>query len=442
MCAGRTRRARAARIGGFRLVSYGDSNVDNEFTVARSISAQLLADKPLEYQLLLKERALASSAEGITISDPSQPDNPIIYANSGFERLTGYSVDDVLGKNCRFLQGPDTDPETVDQIREAIRTQSAVSVELLNYRKDGSTFWNRLSITPVRDEASNTTHFIGIQSDVTARREAEHGLREANDELAAVGERMKNDLEAAARLQRALLPPQLPDLKGVKVAWTFKPCDELAGDFLNVFPLDDERIAIYVVDVSGHGVAASLLSVTIGRILTPRVSSSSLLQEHDGVGGIRVVSPARVAGELNTRFPMEDQNGLSFTLLYGILDIKKLEFRFVSAGHEPIVHQRRDGETQLVYGDGMTIGWMEDLQYEDHVLKLQPGDRIYLYSDGVPEAMDPGLNEFTMDRMLDQIRCSRSDSIEAVVHQVCDRVVRWCQPAGPRDDISIIGVEV
>jgi hypothetical protein len=86
-------------------------------------------------------------------------------------------VAEVLGRNCRFLQGPDTDPAAVAEIRAAVDEKRACVVEILNYRRDGTPFWNRLSITPVRNERGEVTHYIGIQSDVTARREAENGLR-------------------------------------------------------------------------------------------------------------------------------------------------------------------------------------------------------------------------------------------------------------------------
>ena len=84
----------------------------------------------------------------MTISDPSLPDNPLIYANNGFEELTGYSAEEVIGRNCRFLQGPDTDEKSTEIIREAIRNERACTVQILNYKKDGTPFWNRLSITP------------------------------------------------------------------------------------------------------------------------------------------------------------------------------------------------------------------------------------------------------------------------------------------------------
>jgi PAS domain S-box-containing protein len=81
----------------------------------------------------------------------THPDNPLIFANEGFERLTGYARQDVIGRNCRFLQGPDTDAHALNQIRQAIRDEQSCTVELLNYRKDGTPFWNRLSITHIRD---------------------------------------------------------------------------------------------------------------------------------------------------------------------------------------------------------------------------------------------------------------------------------------------------
>src|SRR3954471_15228653 len=111
-------------------------------------------------------------------------------------------VAEVLGRNCRFLQGSATDLATVDELRTAIGQQREVTVQLLNYRKDGTPFWNRLSITPVHDSSREVTHFIGVQSDVTAEKEARDALQDTNQRLEAASEAMKRDLQAAAALQR------------------------------------------------------------------------------------------------------------------------------------------------------------------------------------------------------------------------------------------------
>ncbi|MCB0165862.1 MAG: PAS domain-containing protein [Anaerolineae bacterium] len=117
--------------------------------------------------------AINSAAIGVTISDTTQPDNPLIFVNPAFTSLTGYRADDVLGKNCRFLQGQDTDTNEVDKIRHAINGERSITVELLNYRKDGTPFWNELSINPIFDDQGNLTNFVGVQADVTLRKQAD-----------------------------------------------------------------------------------------------------------------------------------------------------------------------------------------------------------------------------------------------------------------------------
>lgn len=118
-------------------------------------------------RLRILESAINASSNGILISDPHQPDNPIIFVNSGFERLTGYSVAEILGRNCRFLQGDDSNQAQLEEVRQAIATQRECKVTLRNYRKDGSLFWNDLYISPVRDSQGKLTHFLGVQTDIT-----------------------------------------------------------------------------------------------------------------------------------------------------------------------------------------------------------------------------------------------------------------------------------
>ena len=126
-------------------------------------------------------RAFESSLTAMVITDPTQDDNPIIYINPGFEKLTGYSMDEVVGRNCRFLQGPKTDAATVKKLRSSIKRGSASHVKLLNYRKNGKTFWNELAITPVHDDEGNLTHFVAVQFDMTSRLKVENQLSRARD---------------------------------------------------------------------------------------------------------------------------------------------------------------------------------------------------------------------------------------------------------------------
>jgi len=137
-------------------------------TGSRSITRDLLA------------QACDLSAGGITISDARKPDQPLIYVNSGFECLSGYSAAELLGKNCHFLQGADTDQAEIAVLRAALKNGKDCKVTLRNYRKDGSMFWNELSLTAVSDADGNLTHFIGIQHDITDRILLEQHLQQSH----------------------------------------------------------------------------------------------------------------------------------------------------------------------------------------------------------------------------------------------------------------------
>ena len=137
-------------------------------------------------ELHLNRRIFRSVTSGISVANATLPDLPLVYVNPAFEVMTGYCLEEVQGRNCRFLQGAETSQAEVTQLREAIYHQREVVVILKNFRKDGKPFWNELSLSPIRNREGQVTHFVGIQTDVTARVEFEAALRES-EKLAAVG---------------------------------------------------------------------------------------------------------------------------------------------------------------------------------------------------------------------------------------------------------------
>ncbi len=177
--------------------------------------------KQVEEDLRLRDRAIRAVSEGILITDAGQRDNPIIFATPGFERITGYSAAEAVGRNCRFLQGPETDKKSVAQLREAIQGGCPCTVELLNYRKDGSPFWNSLSISPVRNDRGDLMHFVGVQADVTARRGLEEKVRQSQ-KMEAIGNLAGglahdfNNLLTVINGYSELVESQLPDSSPVR----------------------------------------------------------------------------------------------------------------------------------------------------------------------------------------------------------------------------------
>ena len=155
---------------------------DDEIHAFVAVQDDITERKEREETLKRRTQAIDEAPVGITITDPEREDNPMIYVNDAFVDLTGYPRAEAVGENCRFLQGESTDPDQVAEIREAIDAEEPISIELKNYRKDGTEFWNQLEITPVYDD-DEVTHFLGVQEDVTERKERQQKLEEAVTEL-------------------------------------------------------------------------------------------------------------------------------------------------------------------------------------------------------------------------------------------------------------------
>ena len=403
----------------------------------------------LRADLDLRERAMEASDEGIVILDVRHPDYPIVYANAGFERQTGYTRAEVLNQNARFIHGPETDPETLARIRGALESRRPYTAEIVSYRKDGSPFWNRISLSPIRQEGGEITHFVAIQSDVSDRTQSNADVQTAlellektNQQLTRVNRRMKRNLETAAKVQYALLPEHLPQVKGVNFAWKFKPCDELAGDILNIFRINRTSVGVYLLDVSGHGTAAALLAVSVSRMLSPKALASSLVREEDESASDYIVTPpARVAEELNANFTWDAETGQFFTLIYGVLDTGTLEFRYVSAGHPGPAHFAQGRPPVIPRSSGMPIG-LATRPYEEQCIQLAPGDRLHLYSDGLTEAMNRQRDLFGVPRLLEHLQCGATYPLAACQDGLM--VALEAFRGGPRfdDDISLVSLEV
>src|SRR5918995_1697453 len=166
-------------------------------------------------KLRLLDRAVTASTNSISITDLNQPDDPLVYVNPAFERTTGYAAEEVLGRNCRFLQGDDRDQPALGELRAAVYEERHCTVVLRNYRKDGTLFWNELSVYPVRNEEGRMTNFVGVQNDVTERIKAEEILSEMRR---AERRRIARDLHDIVLQDRsgALQSLRLPQLQAKK----------------------------------------------------------------------------------------------------------------------------------------------------------------------------------------------------------------------------------
>ncbi len=157
--------------------------VDSEVELVQGFAREVTERKERERELETKNQAMDAAPVGITITDPSREDNPIIYANDKFTEVTGYPRDEILGRNCRFLQGPKTDADAVADLRDAIDSETPVTAELVNYRKDGTKFWNRVSVAPVHAADGTLRNYVGFQQDITESKAREQELAQVSELL-------------------------------------------------------------------------------------------------------------------------------------------------------------------------------------------------------------------------------------------------------------------
>ncbi|SFR47606.1 PAS domain S-box-containing protein [Halogeometricum rufum] len=166
---------------------------DGDVVGVQGVGRDVTARKERQRELRIKNRAMDEAQVGICICDVREPNEPLVYVNDGFERVTGYDTEELLGRNCRMLQGERTDPATTRRFRAAIDAEEPVVAELVNYRRDGTPFWNRVHLAPVDDETGAVTHYVGFQQDVTERKRTEQLIRVLNRVLR---HNLRNDVNA------------------------------------------------------------------------------------------------------------------------------------------------------------------------------------------------------------------------------------------------------
>jgi sigma-B regulation protein RsbU (phosphoserine phosphatase) len=255
-------------------------------------------------------------------------------------------------------------------------------------------------------------------------------LRTATEGLTAVNDRHIRDLEAAAQVQRAFLPALPAEIPGCRLAWAFQPCNQLAGDYLNVVRLGERHAGLCVLDVAGNGVAAALLSV----LLSQRLAQAA------GGPGAEVVAPAEVAARLAHELTPALSAGHTFSLLYGVLALDTGEFRFVSAGHPGPVHLTEGRPPTKLEVTGFPFG-VGSNGYKQQTIALQPGDRLALYSDGLIAVRNAEGEHFGTRRLLAALdegrRLPLADALDGLVRAV----ETWRGDAPRQDDLSVLLVE-
>jgi sigma-B regulation protein RsbU (phosphoserine phosphatase) len=275
--------------------------------------------------------------------------------------------------------------------------------------------------------------------------ELESELRERNERIAAAYSTIKSDLQAAAKMQRNLLPAPSTTLGNAYFDWLFLPSLFVSGDILNYFRiLDKNHVAFYLLDVSGHGVPSAMLSFTLSKVLSPDTGSPNLLKEFGGstAGGVALVPPEKTVAELNQLFQSGATSDLYFTLVYGILNTQTGTLQFCQAGHPSPIFLPIGGSAVLLGGGGFPVGMLPDLTFETSTVQMKTGDRFFLYSDGITECANPEGEQFGDDRLINLIEAVRGLPMNEVKVAIKKVLVEWRGGEEFEDDLSLLALEM
>ncbi len=261
-------------------------------------------------------------------------------------------------------------------------------------------------------------------------------LQQANQTLILQKKELMQGIQAAADLQRNLLPKQVPNCRKLKFSSYFNPCEEIGGDIYNILRLDDEHIAVYLLDVSGHGFPAAMMTALVTQALT----TSGGITTKDNGEKKTISPPASVLRELDREFPI-DRFNLYMTIVYLVFNTRTSTFSYSCAGHPPPVHLTDRGINFLNAG-GPPAGMGDSKStWKNGEGRLEKGDRIFFYTDGITEQEDSNGQAYSQDRFLKTVVSSRTLPLQGAVQNITGELKQFSRSPEFDDDVTILAVE-
>ena len=269
---------------------------------------------------------------------------------------------------------------------------------------------------------------------------AEKRLRSLNNELIEKDQRIDIDLKSAAEIQKSLLPQKTFFEENLEIAWKFEPCEHMGGDIFNIFKIDAEHLGVYMLDVSGHGVPAAMVTVSVSQFL--QQNSVQLLKNSS------FMEPAQVLNALDKEFPFERFNNF-FTITYFIINVKSGDTTYSNAGHPFPILLHKSETIELLKKGGPTIG-MGDFdvvddrknRFEEGQFKMKPGDKLFIYTDGIVEYQNNKEEFYGNDRFYNSLTVQKNASVHNTVDQCIKSLMEFGKNTKPRDDISLLGLRL
>jgi PAS domain S-box-containing protein len=350
----------------------------------------------------------------------------IMFVNTACERKLRISKDLVMGKKISSIitiVGNKTKQPIVFPTIDEIINRDALTFEDHTLMLDGSKDLTvDVTISPIKIEGENKIGSILVIKDITDRKK--------------IGTTIQLELDASIEMQRRLLPTRDSSIGGVHIDWFLDSCAFGAGDLFDVFKINEKYIGFYIFDVMGHGVAATVTSLMLHRLLSPYPDEGGLVKQFNNEPS----PPMKVLTELNKQYYFKRPFQF-FTIIYGIIDTDSGQSRLVRAGHEFPLFQSKDGKIEQIKCEGAAIGFLPELSLEEFEFDFHKGDRIFLYSDGLVECVNSENEPFSINGFMNIITAQKDMPLKNIINNVEKNLSEWRGKKQLDDDISLLVLE-
>ena len=372
-------------------------------------------------------KAVEQSPSTVLITDS----NGIIeYVNPKFEKLTGYSCSEVLGKSPSILKSGETSSDEYKKLWETISSGKEWSGKLHNKKKSGELYWEHVSISAVKNENGDITHYIAVKEDITQLVESEEALKKAEEDLRKKNMILEEDLLYAKKIQQSLLPSDIPQSDFFKISYKFKPLLAVGGDYLSFFP-EEDSLGVFIADVVGHGAGAALFMSLI------KFASDKIYPEcrhHTDLFMNRLNSALYTV-----------MNSYFITAVYAVVKKEhgRIKISFSNGAHPPImIYRKETGNIELLQSKGTIVGFFDSVSYTEGESYLYKGDRVYFYTDGFPETVNEENEIAGYSKAAEIIKESYDDDCDINLQNILIELDKFRGKAEYEDDILISVIEI
>jgi PAS domain S-box-containing protein len=394
--------------------------------IIRDVTDRKQAEQALREHEQLLESILDHMPAPVYLRDL---DGRFMLINRAYEDILRVTKDGVRGKTLHEVLPKilADDLQTLDP--RVIKEGQVFEHEETHQLSDGKLVLAAVKF-PIFDSSGEVVAVGGVDVDITERKRMEEELQAAYEIIKDQKERMESELNVGREIQMSFVPDfsSLPDRAEFSICATLEPAREVGGDFYDSYFLDEERFCFCIADVSGKGVPAALFMAMAKTLIKSRAGDDR--------------STASILTHVNDELSVDNPNCMFVTVFAGILNIRSGELLYTNAGHNPPYIRRKDGTLQrLDQRHGPAIAAMEGMVYKEEMDRLEPGDLLLLYTDGVTEAMDVDHHLFSEDRLKDLLTAKSTKGVQTAVDHTVAAVIAFEGEAERTDDVTVLALE-